>query len=99
MERVLAALERLESGQSSARVDMTALRVDLMARMDRLDNRLTGIQDDIAVAMGAADAGRRVNANTREEVRDLGEVVSRMQRQIMRIKTDVDQMRDGKAAS
>lgn len=43
---VLAALARLEEGQAR-------LRVDLMERIDRLDNRLTTIQDDIGVNMGA----------------------------------------------
>jgi len=58
------------------RAELTQMRVDLMARMDRLEDGLTAIRNDIAVNFGAADAVKRANDNTREEVRSLGEMVS-----------------------
>jgi hypothetical protein len=36
-----------------------------MARMDRLENKLTEIRDDIAVNFGATDTVKRANDNTR----------------------------------
>lgn len=50
---VLAALARLEAGQ-------TTFRVDVMARMDRLENKLNDIRDDMTVTM--AHAGRAHDA-------------------------------------
>ncbi len=82
---ILAALARLEAGQTTlqqsvaalatraeltqVRTELTQVRVDLMARMHRLEDGLTAIRNDIAVNFGAADAVKRANDNTREEVR------------------------------
>jgi hypothetical protein len=71
----------------------TSLRVDLMARMDRLEDMNTKIRDDIAVNFGATDAVRRAHDNTREELRSLSDVVSVMHRQISRLETDVEQLK------
>ncbi|WP_428485950.1 hypothetical protein [Rhodopila sp.] len=79
---ILAALRRLEAGQ-------TALRLDLMARMDRLQDGLTAIRDDIGVNMGAADAMQRANDNTRELVRLQGEQMSVMWRQLKNLQAKV----------
>jgi hypothetical protein len=66
---ILAALARLEAGQTAVgnavSVDLTRTRVDLMARMDRLEDGLTAIRDDIAVNFGPADAVKRANDDTR----------------------------------
>ena len=52
--------------------DLTALRVDTMTRLDRHENHLTSIRDDISVAVGRTGHMRRIHDTTREEVRDLG---------------------------
>ena len=72
----------LEQGQRelSARIDRT--RSELMDRMDRLQDTVTTIRDDIAVNFGTAEQVRRANDNTRDELRALSEVVSGMQREI-----------------
>jgi hypothetical protein len=72
---------------------LTSLRVDLMARMDRLEDINTKIRDDIAVNFGTVDAVRRANDNTREELRALSEVVSLMHRQINRLQIEVAQLK------
>jgi predicted nucleic acid-binding Zn-ribbon protein len=87
-----AKIDRLESGQSLMRSELTTLRVELMARMDRLQNTLTLVQDDITVNMGAADAAFRVNENTREDVRALREQVSVMWRQLKTVEAKVRQI-------
>ena len=70
-----ADVSRIDAGQASLREDLaslrtdmsrldakqTSLRVDIMARMDRLQNSLTGIRNDISVNFGSADAVKRTN--------------------------------------
>lgn len=86
MQAVLAALERLENGQ-------TELRVDMMARMDRLQDSLTAVRDDIAVNFGTADHVRRANDHTREEVQALAATQSAMLKQIQRLQADIRELK------
>jgi chromosome segregation ATPase len=81
---------RLEDRQARLEAGQTSLRVDLM---DRLEDMNTKIRDDIAVNFGTADAVRRANDNTREELRALSDVVSVMHRQINRLQTEVEQLK------
>ena len=70
-------------------VKQTSLRVDIMERMDRLQNSLTDIRNDISANFGSADAVKRANDNTREELRALGDVVSALYRKINSLETRV----------
>ena len=56
MTGMTTRIDRLEAGQ-------IATRVDLMERMDRLQDSLTAVRDDIGVNMGAVDAMQRANDN------------------------------------
>jgi hypothetical protein len=85
---VIAALARLEAGQ-------TKLRVDLMERMDQLQTGVDAIRDDLTVLGGSSDAVRRTNENTREEVRDLARIVGDMQRILLKHGTRLDQLERG----
>jgi hypothetical protein len=69
--------------------EMTQMRTVIMDRIDRLQDRVTEIRDDIGVAMGSADAMQRANDNTREIVRLQGEQMSIMFRQIKRLEDKV----------
>jgi len=69
-----------------------SLRIDLMSRMERLENRLTEIRDDIGVNMGAVDQAHRATDSTRDELRLLGEQVTIMYRQIKRLETRVNEI-------
>jgi uncharacterized coiled-coil DUF342 family protein len=80
------ALERLEAGQ-------TKLRIDVMERIDRLANGITGIHDDISVNMGTADAVRRAHNHTREELRDLADNVSTMYRILARLEIQIRELK------
>jgi hypothetical protein len=60
-----------------------------MGRMDRLQDSLTAIRDDIGVNMGRADAAVRVNASTREDVRGLEEQFGLMWRKIRHLENRV----------
>jgi peptidoglycan hydrolase CwlO-like protein len=81
--------EKLERNQEKLERGHERLRIDVMERMDRLDNALTSIRDDITVNMGRADHAHEVADSTRREVRLLGEQVNAMVRQIQRLQTDV----------
>jgi hypothetical protein len=84
---------KLEDRQARLETGQTSLRVDLMARMDRLEDMNTRTRDDIAVNFGTADAVRRANDNTREELRALSDVVSLIHRQISRLQTEIEQLK------
>ena len=90
---ILAALTRLEAGQTALRADMdtmrdgqTRLRVDLMARMDRLENGLTAIRDDIVVNMARSNLAHDATVSAQLELQV-------MWRQIKRIESDVREIR------
>jgi len=68
---------------------MINLRTDLMGRMDRLQDSITSMRDDIGVNMGATAHAVETNDNTRAELRSLGDVVTAMSRQIQRLQADV----------
>ena len=87
-QAILAALERLAAGQAT-------LRVELMGRMDRLQDAVTAIRDDIGVNMGAADAAMRVNDNTRADLRSLQEQVMVMWRQLKAVQARVREIDGG----
>ena len=79
----------LEASRREARAELAELRVAMMSRMDRMQDTVTEIRDDIGVAMGAADAMQRANDNTRELVRLQGEQMTIMFRQIKRLEEKV----------
>jgi hypothetical protein len=54
-----------------------------------LQDAVTSIRDDVSVDLGAVDHSRRIHEATREEVRSLTNLVMAMERQIMRLQTDV----------
>jgi chromosome segregation ATPase len=86
---VQTGLTTLEARQTALEDSQTSLRVDVMARMDRLENRLTEIRDDISVNMGSTRRAHEAADNTRSEVRLLGEQVNVMWRQMKRLEQQV----------
>ncbi len=108
LNMVLGALVRLEGNlakiqddltflradQRSLRADLTSLRVDVMARLDRHENHLTSIRDDISVAMGGTDHMRRISDTTREDVRGLAEQLGTMWRKVNRLEEVVRGLSD-----
>ncbi len=93
MQAILATLERLEAGQATLSAGQAQLRVDLMARMDRMQDSLTGIPDDIAVAMGAANNAREKNARIQSDIDYLSEQAVIKERQIQRLQTAVRELK------
>nr|WP_294556683.1 hypothetical protein [uncultured Rhodopila sp.] len=111
LARLEAGQTRLEAGQTRLEADITSLkgeqarlrsdflaelgktRADIMERVDRLENAVTLIRDDIAVNMGAVDAVERANDNTRADVRTLGEQMSVMWKQIKQLQSEMREVR------
>ena len=105
--RILAKLDALNEGQGELRSDLGSLRSDLgalrvnvdglrvgmMERMDRLQDSVTAIRDDIGVNMGRADRAHEAADGTRSELRALGEQVSAMARQITHLQVKVREIR------
>jgi len=99
-----ARLEALEAGQASgaARLDALtarpdALRGDLMARMDRLQDALMEQRKADVVNYGAPQQAARIAARTRDEtredVRSLTVQVDAMYRIIQRLQSEVRELR------
>lgn len=94
LSMVLGALVRLEGNLAKVQDDLAALRIDTMARLDRHENHLTSIRDDISVAMGGTDHVRRISDNTREDVRGLAEQLGTMWRKVNRLEEAVRGLSD-----
>lgn len=96
LARLEAGQQRLEAGQNElkdglaiTRDDLAITRADIMARIDRLQDLVHSLRDDIGVNFGATDRVRDAHDGTRRELASLGEQVSLMERQIMRLQSDV----------
>ena len=94
LSMVLGALVRLEGNLAKVQDDLASLRVDTMARLDRHENHLTSIRDDISVAMGGTDHMRRISDTTREDVRGLAEQLGTMWRKVNRLEEAVRGLSD-----
>jgi hypothetical protein len=85
-QRILDALDRLEAGQAK-------MRIDIMARIDRLQHIVEMTRDDIVVNFGNTDRVERIANGAVDDMRTTTEILRVMQRQIMRPQTDVQQLR------
>jgi len=56
-----------------------------MARIDRLQDKVTALQDDVTVLFGAVGHAERKEENTGEELRSLTTLVCAMKRQIQHL--------------
>lgn len=68
------------------------LRGDMMARFERVEDRLTSMAEDITVTMMATQAEDRRRLADRNELLAMSELLTAMQRQTMRLRTEVDQL-------
>ena len=84
MEQRLAG--RFEQGQ-------TDLRTAVMDRFERIENRLTTLLEDVGVNMGAVLHNNRSRTDERRQNDDLFQLVLRMEQQILRLQTDVEELK------
>ncbi len=77
-------------------VGLRSLHVDLMTRMDRLQDGMTAAREEAFVNAGAANSLRRSTQNVREELAATNDAVSHLSRGITRIETDVRELKGGR---
>ena len=94
---ILAALGRVEAGQAvlenTVLIEADKARGELMAPIDRLQDALTAIRDDVGVGMGGVNAARKANDNTRDDVTQLRDAVSVMYRRMLKIEEELREIR------
>ncbi len=109
-DKVLAALAALRNEVMALRGEMTGLRGEMtglrdgatelrsvmMGKFEQVQNELTAIKSDLSVAgFAAMRAVKRTDAD-REDMRDLNELVNKLLATMLRLRTDVDELRDRK---
>jgi hypothetical protein len=91
--RILAAVERLDGRFEHLRGDVDRLRVDVMARMDRLQDGFNAVRDDVMVNVDRTDRVEAIARASADEVRAMGAELSGIHRQIQRLQSDVRHLR------
>jgi hypothetical protein len=93
LETLLQAIQQVQStvGQSReeqtlVREELTRMRVDIMERIERLQDDVTNLRDDAFVTFARAE---RVERATRETTNGIGQELSGMHRQIRRLQDEV----------
>ena len=88
-DKVLAALTAMQAS-------IDAFRGDVMAKFERVEDVLTSIKADISVVSFSAMRSVKRSESDREEMRDLSEMVNKMWVTVLRLKTDVEELKDRK---
>jgi hypothetical protein len=78
--RILAAIE--------------SLRVDVMTRIDRLQDRLTTQHETEVVNLGIAERAERIAKTTEDNVRTMGEQINALLRMVHALSGRVDHLED-----
>lgn len=113
MENVESRLDKVESRLDGIEAGQIKLRTELSMRIDRLQEAVVHMKDDITVNFGRADYAQRLAAGLREDMRAFGgaiergrgevialsEVMSAMERQSRRLVTLVESVREEVAAA
>jgi hypothetical protein len=97
---ILTALERLETKQDGFEAtldkmgtDIMAMRAAVMDRIDRLQHKVDQTHDALVVNFGNTDRVERVARAAVDDGRTTTEILRVMQRQNMRLETDVEQLK------
>jgi len=80
---------QLEAGLARLEAAQTSLRVDLMARLDRVQDSVTAVRDDVGVNLAQSERAHEAIADTRAEVRSLGQQVAVAFRRIRQLEERV----------
>ena len=82
-------LARFEAGERA----LLDLRVAVMARLDRVENTMTSVHDDLVVNLARTNRAHDAIEHTREELRAVNQEVTMMWRRIRRLETEVREIR------
>ena len=100
MDTMRADIDTMRADMAAVRAnmvthdDLNGVRAAIMERIDRLQHAIEIVKEDVVVSYGSNDRIERLAKSALDDSRALGEVVRAMQRQIMRLRTDLDQLRD-----
>jgi methyl-accepting chemotaxis protein len=92
-EDVRDDLGTLRGDIGTLRGAIDTLRMDLSQRLDRQQDALTSIRDDISVAMGRADYAADLTKNLRSEVQGLSDQLTAVVRQVRRLQTEMRELK------
>jgi prefoldin subunit 5 len=95
VDELRAGLDKLDGRIDDLRDRQTQMRVDIMHRMEAMQDALTAIRGDITVNNATAFAAREVNEHTRDEVRTLAAVLNGVQLQVQRLQSEVQTLQGG----
>jgi uncharacterized coiled-coil DUF342 family protein len=88
-DAILAAINDLRADMGELRTNLrgeiTELRVAVMARFDRMEDRFSQMSDDVVIGMGRADRAHKAADNTRDELRALSTEVATLTRKQLRL--------------
>jgi len=73
--------------------DVLSFRTDMSARIDRLQDTVTSVRDDIRVNYAATEAVDRRNNDTREDVRHLTQQVSIVYLRVKKLEDEVRELK------
>jgi len=86
-------ITRVHTDVSEVRAELTRVRAGIMDRIDRLQDRLSQRNAEVAAGHPATEEAERVARTAREEVRALGDLVIPMIRRICRLEDEVRSLR------
>jgi hypothetical protein len=87
---ILAALARLEGGQTAMRADITTFRAEASGFREQVLNRLTAIREDISVNMARVDRVAETATDIRAELISLRVENTALWRMIKALETRVE---------
>jgi hypothetical protein len=97
---ILAALARLEAGQTTLRTDfldeLGRTRADLMDRMDRLQHRLDGLDERLTTGLGNSDRVERKADGVVEQNRLLAEQMTTMHKLLRKLEARIAALEERK---
>jgi chromosome segregation ATPase len=79
-------------GTMATRDDLTALRVAVWERFDRVEARINQVRDDVTVSMGRADRAHGAADSVRDDLRLLADEVATLTRKQRRLEARVDEL-------
>jgi predicted nucleic acid-binding Zn-ribbon protein len=86
-------VDKIEASVDKMQTGIDKMRVDIMERIDRLQHTVDGTLDSIIVDSGNTDRVERIARTALDDNRATSEILRVMQRQIMRLQTDVEQLK------
>jgi chromosome segregation ATPase len=96
LSNVDAKLSNMDTRLANVEAGLAATRADVMARLDRHEDKLSAMHSDITVNMAAVGHVRDNHAGMRKEQESTNELVYAMMKQIRRLQTDVEELKDRK---